>query len=218
VPWPWEKEVRCRCSADVHHVDAGRVVLRTASVDDVPALLSAVDAAVAAANGWKDDRDWLERRLAANVGRRTKGHDFVEHLLIEVKGHAVGVRSVYKRGDRLVTHGWMRASNWKDHDVELDAVTRFAHFHLGFPVVFSMASREDVEDRELLAEHGYKGPHRAEKGVQLASGDVAGLDIYIHRERDARHTCTALAGPSGVLSTPATVQPAAPASSSVEEE
>lgn len=208
MPFRRRLDVRSQCLAASHELSAGHVVLRTATLADVPALRAVVNAEVLEANGWPDDEDWILAHLGALTGRSLNGGDFIEHLIVEVRGKAAGVRSLYKRGDRLVTHGWMRATGWREHDTELDIVTRLAHFHLGFPLVFSVASRADRDDRSLLEEHGYTGPHRAERPVQLADGTEAALDVYMHRERGARHTCSTLAGPGAILGEPATVRPA----------
>jgi ferredoxin len=184
------------------------VTLRTATGADVPALLLAANEEVVAANGWPDEPGWVEAHLRALVGRKHTVHDYVEHLAVAVAGELAGVRSMYKRGDRLVTHGWMRARGWRDHDTELDLVTRFAHFHLGFPLVFAVAARNDDSDRALLEEHGYTGPHRAERSVQLANGTPGEFDVFVHREQAARHTCSTLEGPGAVRAGPATVRTA----------
>lgn len=192
-----------------HELRGGRVTLRTATTDDVPDLVRAANAEVVAANGWPDEPGWVERHLRAlmpsSTGRKRTGRDYVEHLVVRVRGEAAGVRSIYKRGDRLVTHGWMRARGWRDHDTELDLVTRFAHFHLGFPLVFAVASRPDDSDRALLEEHGYTGPHRSERSVQLANGAPGEFDVFMHREGAALHTCPTLEGPGTLHTGPATV-------------
>lgn len=212
-----EQGLACRCAPDGHELRTRGVVLRTVTDGDVPALLDAVDDEIVAANGWPDDPAWIEQHVQGLARRRVARHDFIEHLLVVVerdgdgsgsdtpRGEVAGVRSVYRHAHRLVTHGWMRAASMRAHRAELDAVTRFAHFHLGFPVVFVVAQRDDDVDRKLLRSAGYSGPHPVARAVPMASGVQSQVDVYVHRERGARHRCTTLPGPDTPSDRPATV-------------